>query len=178
MDIYSESFRIYNFSNLFIEWVKLFYNNIVSCVTVNGHLSDWFSIHRGCRQGDSLSPYSFIICAEILAVLIKTNPSISGIKVEDTEFLVSQYADDTSLILDGPELSLKTTLKVLKFYARISGLYMNTEKARTVWFGSSKGSDIKYCIDENLNWEKGTFIILGVKFTTNLSEMTRLNYKS
>ena len=73
--------EFYNFSYLFIEWVKLFYNNIVSCVTVNGHLSDWFSIHRGCRQGGSLSPYIFIICAEILAVLIKTNPSISGIKV-------------------------------------------------------------------------------------------------
>ena len=46
---------------------------------------------------------------------------------------------------------------------------MNTEKNRAVWFGSRKGSDIKYCIDENLNWKKGT---------TNLSEMTRLNYKS
>lgn len=83
-------FEFYNFSNLFIEGVKLFYNNIVSCVSVNGHLSDRFSIHRGCRQGDPLSPYSFIICTEILTLLIKTNLSISGIKVEDTEFLVSQ----------------------------------------------------------------------------------------
>lgn len=29
-----------------------------------------------------------------------------------------------------------------------------------------------------MNWKKGTFVILGVKFTTNLIEMTRLNYKS
>ena len=39
-----------NFGNDFKKWVKIFYKNSQSCVIVNGHLSDWFYLHRGCRH--------------------------------------------------------------------------------------------------------------------------------
>ena len=79
--------------------LNFFYKNSQSWVIVNGHLSDWFYLHRGCRQGDPLSPYLFIVCAEILAALIRNNENIKGIKTGNAEVLTSQYADDTSIIL-------------------------------------------------------------------------------
>jgi hypothetical protein len=112
--------EFFNFGEQFKRWINTFYKNIHSYVTINGHLSDWFYVHRGCRQGDPLSPYLFILCAEILSLLIKNDNNITGIKINNQEFRISQYADGTSLLLDGAEKSLLNAMKILKFYDSIS----------------------------------------------------------
>ena len=78
-------------------------------------------------HGDPSSPYIFILCAEILALLIRSNKDIKGITIDGTEYLIAQYADDTSLTLDGTEKSLKICLTVLEFFAEISGLCINKD---------------------------------------------------
>ena len=62
-----------------------------------GYLSDFFKIERGCRQGDPLSSYVFISSAEILSINIRNNKHtcIKGIRINQTEFKLSQFADDT-----------------------------------------------------------------------------------
>jgi hypothetical protein len=67
-----------------------------------------------------LSPYIFLLCAEILGILVKKSREIKGITIDDTEYRLSQYADDTSLILDGFPASLDASLRLLQFYAKIS----------------------------------------------------------
>ena len=47
-------------------------------VIVNGRTSSWFSIERGCTQGGPVSPYLFILCVEILAIVIWENVDIKG----------------------------------------------------------------------------------------------------
>ena len=85
-------------------------------------MSEFFNLKRGCRQGDPISPYIFILCAEILGKMVRENEIITGIKINGKEFRLSQYADDTQLFLDGPEQSLKETLNVLKIFYLMSGL--------------------------------------------------------
>ena len=99
--------NLYNFGEPFKKWIHIFYNKIESCVIVNGDLSDWFSLQRGCRQGDPLSPHIFILCAEVLAEMVRSNTRIKGIMVTDSEFKLPQYADDTTFLLDGSEDSLR-----------------------------------------------------------------------
>ena len=103
-------------------------------------MPEYFRIGRGCRQGDPLSPYIFIICAEFLAIKMRQNSKIKGIKNHNTEFKISQYSDDTSIFLDGSSDAVNCTLIELDKFANVSGLKINFDKTQVVWFGSKKQS--------------------------------------
>ena len=167
----------FNFGNSIKTWVKTFYKNIKSTVTQNCILSDFFDVERGCRQGDPLSPYIFLLCAEILGILTRKNPEIKGITVDDTEFLISQYADDTSLILDGSSVSLDASLRTLQFFAEISGLHINIEKTKVIWIGKKRFSQEKICDKWGLEWGSNRFKLLGINFSVDLSEIEKMNYQ-
>ena len=51
------------------------------------------------RQGDPLSPYLFVIAVEILAIAIRSDSNIRGIKVGDDETKVLAYADSKQCFL-------------------------------------------------------------------------------
>ena len=87
----------FNFGDTFKNWIKLFLYNTEVSVQLNGFLSEYFTIRRGCRQGDPISVYVFILCTEILNIKIKNDKSITGIKIKNQEYIISQFADDTTL---------------------------------------------------------------------------------
>ena len=157
-------------------WVKLFYNGAESCIIQNGFMSSFFKLHRGCRQGDPISPYIFLICAEILGQMLRKNKSIKGIVIKGTENKISQYADDTQIFLDGSEKSLKCALNTLDKFYKMSGLKMNIDKTKAIWIGAMSHSNLKLCENIKLDWEKGPFKILGVNFTVNVHDIWEHNY--
>ena len=79
-----------------------------------------------------IASYLFILCAQILYLLIKYNKDITGIFVDGVEYKASQFADDTTLILDG---TLEATLNTLEIFGSLSGLKMNTAKTKLIWIG-------------------------------------------
>ena len=73
-----------------------------------------------------------------MAIRIRNNKNIKGINIKDTEFKISQFADDTSVFLDGSDISINETLTELSWFANISGLNVNFEKTQIIWIGIEK----------------------------------------
>ena len=115
----------FNFGPSVVSWISIFQNGSESCIIQNGFMSEFFNLKGGCRQGDPISPYIFIFCAEILGKMVRDTAIITGININGKKFRLSQYADDTQLFLDGTEQSLKETLNVLKLFYLMSGLKIN-----------------------------------------------------
>ena len=150
-------------------------HNATSRVTQCGWLSEPFTLQRGCRQGDPLSPYVFILCAEFLNRAIINAPEIQGFVIKGHEKKLTQFADDTSLFLDGSKRSLRKAISVLKTYEEASGLKMNLTKTKAVWVGSNRFSESKICHEIELDWVH-QFTALGIQYDVHdLQNVTTLN---
>ena len=128
-------------------------------------------MERGTRQGDPLSPYFFLICAELFALMIRWNKNIHGIKILDEEILQSQFADDTTFFLDGKRETFRSCVHTLQQCVSMSGLNINLDKITDVWIGSRRNSRLKFMSELNLNWNPVTFRVLGVVFSADMHEM-------
>ena len=74
--------------------------------------------------------------SEVLAVNICCNPRISGLCLPDCPPLspISQYADDTSLILTSDE-AIVASFEVYSLFEKASGSKLNQSKSKGLWLG-------------------------------------------
>lgn len=168
--------QFFNFGPSVRSWISTLYKNSSSAVSQCGCLSSFFSLGRGCRQGDPISPYLFILCVEILSARIRNNKNIKGIKIDNVELKFSQYADDASAFLDGSRRSLEEILQELEMFADISGLKTNFDKTQVVWIGAKKYSTDSIKTRWKLSWGTTQFKLLGITFNVDLDKIINLNY--
>ena len=140
--------KTFNFGPNLTAWVKTFYQNIQSCVINNGLASDYFTLERGVRQGDPLSPYLFLLAIETLAISIRENPEIDGIKIGKNEIKLLQYADDTTAVLSNLNSAI-TLFQPLNLFKNVCGLEVNSSKTEGMWIGSLKSNEEKPL---GINW--------------------------
>ena len=146
--------KFFGFKESFCNWIKVLNSNVRAAVLQCEILSDFFTVGRGCRQGDPIAPYLSLLCAKIMYLLIKNDASIKGIFINKTEYKISQYADDTTLILNGSKESLLAALNVLETFGSMSGLRINTNKTKLIWIGKKRNSRDEIDIGKPLTWGK------------------------
>ena len=170
------TFRHYNFVPEAINWIQLFYHNIESCILNNGWSRNFFKLEKGVRQGCPLSPYLFILCVEVFAEAVRRNKSIKGITIDEQEINISQYADDTTLILDGSRVSFTNSLQLLDLFGKFSGLRLNNKKTELMWIGANAGKEVDFCPEKGFKWAKDRVQALGVWLSTNPEITVEANY--
>ena len=156
-----QTLRSMGFGDSFIHWVNLFYCSVHSSVNVNGYFSQPFSLSRGVHQGCPLSPLLYVLVSEVLAVDICANLRIHGLTlpgIQDPLPPISQYADDTSLIVTDDD-AIKATFETYSIYERGSGSKLNLSKSKGLWLGSWNG---RCDPPVDLDWSSSKFKVLGV----------------
>ncbi|XP_058776202.1 uncharacterized protein LOC131650515 [Vicia villosa] len=103
-------------------------------VLINGQPSKVFSPERGLRQGDPLSPYLFILCADVLSGLLKKeaqSKNIHGISVARKALVITHlfFADDSLLFARANNKEAGQILEILQRYQCSSGQMVNLEKS-------------------------------------------------
>ena len=124
-----------------------------------------------------MSPYLFILSAEIMADNVRKTKEIGGLTVCGEEIKLIQYTDDTTFILDGSEESLRESLKLLDDFGKMSGLKLNCGKTEALWIGSKTNCNLRLCPEKNFNWPFKKVKALGVWLSTDPEITVSQNYK-
>jgi hypothetical protein len=161
-----------NFGQYFRHCIKTLYAKIETCVTNNGHFSEFFRPSRGIRQGCPISANIFILIVEHLANVIRNNPNIKGIHINGIEYKISQYADDTCLYLSNQN-SLENALNTIKFFTTCSGLKINMDKSEAMWIGATSNYRHK---PYKLKWTQDMIKSLGLYIGTDQKQMIKQNF--
>ena len=109
----SKILKTFNFNNKTISVIKSLQTNSKSKILQNGHLSDLIFMGRGCRQGDPISPYLFVLAVELLGETVRAHEEISGISTCGKELKISQFADNTTLFMRHNESNLRVCMSIL-----------------------------------------------------------------
>ena len=130
--------ELYNFGPNIRKWISILYNNVESGVMNAGFMTNYFKVSRDVRQGCPLSPLLFVLAVEMLALKICQNQLCRGIELPNGHNAkISQFADDTTLILEDTT-SLRNTMNIVNSFGVLSGLQLNKKKTKALWIGVSR----------------------------------------
>ena len=169
-------FDFFNFGEYLITLLNIILTDIKLCVIQHGFSSEFFNIGRGCHQGDPASPYIFLLCVEIMGLMLRENRDISGITLFGREYKVLQYADDTTILLDGSEKSPTSALSLVDQFSKFSGLKPNYDKTSCIRIGSLKYDNV-FAASYNIQRSQEPFSFLGITLTADLRNIIALNYR-
>ncbi|CAO2197346.1 unnamed protein product [Urochloa humidicola] len=114
------------------QWIQQLLETSLTAVLVNGTPGPWFKCKRGLRQGDPLSPYLFLLVADVLQSMIKQDSSIRHPVCENAPCPTLQYADDTLIVVRGAASDISNLKMILDQFSAATGLHINYNKSTAV----------------------------------------------
>ena len=137
---------------------------------MDGHLNDKISLEQIVPQVDIISPFIFIIAVEILLIEITKSKNIKRVLIGGQECKAQTFADDTTILIDRDENSLRKSIQYIKDFKQISGLAANLDKTNVIPYGKYFNPGKKICPDLEVKWTDN-FKLLGFEIDNKLENL-------
>lgn len=127
---------------------------IMNCIStsnisalVDGTQADYFTLSRGNRQGDPMSPYIFILCMDLLSNYMThlvdfLNWEPIFLRKNSPQLFHLFFADDLTLISKVSSRSIQTMFGCMNYFCNFSGQKINSSKSKAI-FSVLCSNDIK-----------------------------------
>ena len=149
------------------EAIGALYAHTSASIRVNDHLTDWFSVDMGVRQGDSLSTTLFSLYLNDMAIGIKMLEC--GVKVDMVDVSILMYADDVVLLSD-TETNLQIMLNYVSEWTVKWRLSVNYDKSK-IMHVRNKHTMLTNCdvtLDNTVIEKVNSYKYLGVHLNENV----------
>ena len=77
-----------------------------------------------------------VTAIEILAIAVRNQDDIKGIKTNDLETKLLRFADDTTVVLSDLDSARALFVVLLDRFEKVSGLKLSVAKTEAMWIGS------------------------------------------
>lgn len=146
------------FDPQWIGWIKQCVCSVKYSFVVNGGQIGCVTPGRGLRQGDPLSPYLFLLVADVFSnIMTKAalSKSIKGIKMKKRCPVLSHllFADDSLVFLEANPLSCANFMDLIKEFSIASGLTLNIQKS-SLFFSANIEEGVKNDIKSILGMDE------------------------
>ncbi|GKV45492.1 hypothetical protein SLEP1_g52564 [Rubroshorea leprosula] len=126
------------------KWIKECLQSSMISILVNGSPTKQFSVNKGIRQGDPLSPFLFLLVVEGLNGLMQLavdKDLFKGVRIGNGNVAVShlQFADDTLFFGEASEENIKAIKCIMRTFELASGLKINFGKIQIMEIGTEEG---------------------------------------
>lgn len=130
--------KVMGFPDQFIMWIQQCVGTVAYNLLLNGQRVGRVNPQRGLRQGDPLSPFLFILCANCLSIMLQKAENervITGIRHASSGPRINHlmYADDTVLFFKADQESCNRVKEILIHYCSLAGQQVNYDKSLAVF---------------------------------------------
>ncbi|GKV09841.1 hypothetical protein SLEP1_g21281 [Rubroshorea leprosula] len=143
------------FGDKWRKWIRECLSTARISVLINGSPTKEFSVSKGLRQDDPLSPFLFLLVGEGLCGLVKKAEGeglLRGVEIGRGGVVLSllQFADDTVFIGTADAENVRVVKAILFWFELISGLKIDFSKSHLYGFNISEGwlqgaADMLHC---------------------------------